>query len=77
MHAPMKFVEKGLAVTANGLWHVFNTANSIKRNPSFIPRWSDKPLQKSWEKTKPQLGWPRVTDSVSYTHLTLPTNREV
>ena len=27
MHAPMKYVEKGLAVTANGLWHVFNTAN--------------------------------------------------
>ena len=43
MHAPMKYVEKGLAVTANGLWHVFNTANNIKQNPSFTPRWSDKP----------------------------------
>src|SRR6186997_2071654 len=64
MHAPMKYVEKGLAITANGLWHVFNTANRIKQNPSFTPRWSDKPLQKSWEKTKPTLGWPRETDSL-------------
>ena len=64
MHAPMKYVEKGLALTANGLWHVFNTANKIKQNPSFTPRWSDKPLQKSWQKTKPPLGWPRKTDSL-------------
>src|SRR5215510_1141395 len=64
MHAPMKYVEKGLALTANGLWHVFNTANKIRQNPSFTPRWSDKPLQKSWQKTKPPLGWPRKTDSL-------------
>ena len=64
MHAPMKYVEKGLAITANGLWQVFSTANRIKQNPSFIPRWSDKPLLKSYEKTKPQLGWPRQTDSL-------------
>jgi hypothetical protein len=56
MHAPMKYVEKGLAVAANGIWQVFSTANTIKQNPSFTPRWSDKPLQKSWEKTKPTLG---------------------
>ena len=64
MHAPMKYVEKGLALTANGLWHAFSTANKIRQNPSFTPRWSDKPLQKSYEKTKPQLGWPRETDSL-------------
>ena len=64
MHAPMKYVEKGLALTANGLWQLFSTANRIKQNPSFTPRWSDKPLQKSYEKTKPQLGWPRETDSL-------------
>src|SRR4026209_2213533 len=64
MHAPMKYVEKGLAITANGIWQVFSTANKIKQNPSFIPRWSDKPLLKSYEKTKPQLGWPRETDSL-------------
>jgi uncharacterized radical SAM superfamily Fe-S cluster-containing enzyme len=64
MRAPIKYVEKGLAVTANGLWHLFSAANSVRQNPSFIPRWSDKPLLKSWQKTKPPLGWPRETDSL-------------
>src|SRR5690606_10428485 len=31
---------------------------------SFTPKWSDKPLLKSWEKVKPPLGWPRETDSL-------------
>ena len=26
--------------------------------------WSEKPLLKSWQKTKPTLGWPRTTDSL-------------
>src|SRR4026208_1211077 len=64
MHAPMKYVEKGLAITANGIWQVVSHAKRIKQTPSFIPRWSDKPLLKSYEKTKPQLGWPRETDSL-------------
>jgi len=64
MHAPMKYVEKGLSIAANGVWQVFSTANRIKQNPSFIPRWSDKPLLKSYQKTKPPLGWPRETDSL-------------
>ena len=33
-------------------------------NPSFTPKWSEKPLLKSWQKTKPTLGWPRTTDSL-------------
>src|SRR5689334_24612980 len=64
MHAPAKYVEKGLAIAANGIWQVFSTANKIAQNPSFIPRWSDKPLLKSYQKTKPPLGWPRETDSL-------------
>jgi uncharacterized radical SAM superfamily Fe-S cluster-containing enzyme len=64
MHAPIKYLEKGLAVAANGAWTVFNGLNQIGQNPSFIPKWSDKPLLKSYEKTKPPLGWPRQTDSL-------------
>jgi hypothetical protein len=64
MHAPIKYVEKGLALAANGAWQVFSTANRIRRNASFTPRWSDRPLLKSWQKTKPPLGWPRETDSL-------------
>src|SRR3982751_2128065 len=64
MHAPIKYMEKGLVVTANGAWAVFNQLNKLKQNPSFIPGWSEKPLLKSYEKTKPPLGWPRETDSL-------------
>ncbi len=64
MHKPIKYVEKLLSVSANGAWKVFDTINQIKQNPSFTPRWSDKPLLKSYEKTKPPLGWPRETDSL-------------
>ncbi len=64
MHAPIKYVEKGLAVAAEGAWQVFSRINRIKPNPSFTPNWSDKPLLKSYQKTKPPLGWPRETDSL-------------
>src|SRR5438105_2986758 len=64
MHKPIKFVEKGLSIAANGAWVVFNGLNQIHQRPSFIPNWSDKPLRKSYEKTKPPLGWPRETDSL-------------
>jgi uncharacterized radical SAM superfamily Fe-S cluster-containing enzyme len=64
MHAFAKYVEKGLSVFANGAWLVFSPLNKIRPNPSFTPTWSDKPLLKSWEKTKPPLGWPRQTDSL-------------
>ena len=64
MAKPVKYVEKGLAVTANLLWHIYEPLNRIKPNPSFTPKWSDKPLLKSYQKTKPPLGWPRTTDSL-------------
>ena len=64
MHAPIKYFEKGLSVAANGAWMVFNGLNKISQKPSFTPKWSDKPLLKSYQKTKPPLGWPRETDSL-------------
>ena len=64
MHAPIKYAEKALSVAANGAWHVFSRLNAIAPNDSFIPKWSEKPLQKSYQKTKPPLGWPRETDSL-------------
>jgi len=64
MHAPIKYLEKGLTLAANGAWSVFSQVNRISPGASFIPKWSEKPLLKSWEKTKPPLGWPRETDSL-------------
>jgi uncharacterized radical SAM superfamily Fe-S cluster-containing enzyme len=64
MHKPIKYFEKAFTYVAGAVWTVFDKANQIRQNPSFTPRWSEKPLLKSWEKAKPQLGWPRETDSL-------------
>jgi 7,8-dihydro-6-hydroxymethylpterin dimethyltransferase len=64
MHKPVKYFEKAVAVSANGIWQVFDRLNQIKQSPSFTPKWSDKPLLKSYQKAKPPLGWPRETDSL-------------
>ncbi|HXG65105.1 MAG TPA: radical SAM protein [Blastocatellia bacterium] len=64
MRKPVKYVEKGLATVANAAWFVFERLNRINPNPSFTPKWSDKPLLKSYQKSKPPLGWPRATDSL-------------
>src|SRR5437016_11477733 len=64
MHASTKYFEKALSFAANGAWFAFKRLNRFRPNKSFTPRWSDKPLLKSWEKTKPPLGWPRQTDSL-------------
>ena len=64
MHKPIKYVEKAITVAANGAWFAFERLNRINPNPSFTPKWSDKPLLKSYQKQKPPLGWPRTTDSL-------------
>ena len=64
MHKPIKHVEKAVTVAAEAAWRLFDFANRINPNPSFTPKWSDKPLLKSYEKSKPPLGWPRSTDSL-------------
>src|SRR5712671_3752189 len=64
MHKPIKYAEKALTVAAGAAWTVFDKLNQIRQNPSFTPKWSDKPLLKSYQKSKPPLGWPRTTDSL-------------
>ncbi len=65
MHKPIKYLEKAMSIAANGAWQIFCWSNNLfPENPSFTPRWSDKPLLKSREKSKPPLGWPRQTDSL-------------
>jgi len=64
MAKPVKYVEKAVTYAAGGAWAVFERLNRINPNPSFTPKWSEKPLLKSYQKTKPPLGWPRSTDSL-------------
>ena len=64
MSKATKVAETAVTAAAGVAWKVFNALNSIKPNPSFTPKWSEKPLLKSGEKQKPPLGWPRTTDSL-------------
>ena len=64
MHKPVKYFEKAVTYAAEGAWQIFERVNRIHPNPSFTPKWSEKPLLKSYEKSKPPLGWPRTTDSL-------------
>src|SRR5258708_26136110 len=64
MHKPIKYAEKAVTLLAGAAWSVFEKVNKISPNPSFTPKWSEKPLLKSYEKMKPTLGWPRTTDSL-------------
>src|SRR3712207_8681106 len=61
---PIKHAERGLTLIAGGLFNAIQSVNKYRPNPSFTPKWSDKPLLKSWQKSKPTLGWPRTTDSL-------------
>src|ERR1700689_1816873 len=64
MPKAIKYVAKAAVYAAKGAWVVYERLNRISPNPSFTPKWADKPLQKSWQKEKPPLGWPRTTDSL-------------
>ena len=64
MPKAVKYVEKAAVYAAKGAWVVFERLNRISPNAGFTPKWSDKPLLKSYQKEKPPLGWPRTTDSL-------------
>src|SRR5438874_2604040 len=50
MRAPTKYVEKGLTMFAGRAFDTIQFFNRYRPNPGFTPKWSDKPLQKSWQK---------------------------
>src|SRR5579864_1401720 len=59
-----KVVDQAVCSTATVVFDSVQFFNRYRPGATFIPKWSDKPLLKSWQKTKPQLGWPRQTDSL-------------
>src|SRR6204780_1262266 len=64
MSRAVKYTERAVTIFAQGAWSVFERVNRISPNLSFTPKWSEKPLLKSYQKEKPPLGWPRTTDSL-------------
>ena len=59
-----KLFDAAVCKTAAAAFDTIQFVNKHHPSPSFTPKWSEKPLLKSWEKTKPTLGWPRTTDSL-------------
>ncbi len=59
-----KVFDYALCKTAALTFNTIQFFNKYRPSPSFTPKWSDKPLLKSWERSKPTLGWPRTTDSL-------------
>jgi uncharacterized radical SAM superfamily Fe-S cluster-containing enzyme len=55
---------RAVRATANAAWHGFQWFNRRVPARSFHPEWSPEPLPKSWERSKPPLGFPRRTDSL-------------
>ncbi len=59
-----KLFDEALCHTAGVAFDAIQFFNKYRPNPSVTPQWSDKPMLKSWKKTRPILGWPRSTDSL-------------
>ena len=61
---PWRPVELALTGGARLLWPAFQAINRRFEGTAFHPKWSAAPLLKSHERSMPQLGWPRTTDSL-------------
>src|SRR5207253_1599804 len=59
-----RVIEAAASSLANLGWSGFQAVNRRIVGGSFQPPWAPRPLLKSWERTSPQLGWPRTTDSL-------------
>jgi uncharacterized radical SAM superfamily Fe-S cluster-containing enzyme len=57
-------LEKLAATTARVAWPLVKLYNDRFERPSIKPAWAPAPLIKRRERTFPQLGWPRTTDSL-------------
>ncbi len=57
-------LEKLASKTARALWPWVLRYNARFENPSVQPAWAPAPLLKRRERSFPQLGWPRETDSL-------------
>jgi uncharacterized radical SAM superfamily Fe-S cluster-containing enzyme len=59
-----RVAQRALARTAHAVWPLVRKFNVTFERPSPSPRWAPGPLLKRRERTFPELGWPRETDSL-------------
>src|SRR5262245_35523650 len=56
--------ERFAVAAAQAAWPLIRKYNTAFEGRSIQPRWAPAPLLKARERTVPQLGWPRQTDSL-------------
>ena len=61
---PTRVLTRALTRSAQGVWPLVQRLNKAIERPSAQPAWAPAPLLKRRERTFPQLGWPRETDSL-------------
>src|SRR4051794_14119299 len=59
-----KPLEFALVAAARMSWPMFQAVNKRINPNTFHPAWAPAPLLKSQQRSKPQFGWPRTTDSL-------------
>ena len=52
-----KSFDWALCKSAAGAFNTIQFFNKYNPNPSFTPKWSDKPILKSWEKIFADVNW--------------------
>jgi uncharacterized radical SAM superfamily Fe-S cluster-containing enzyme len=63
--AEAKLLDRAVVRTAKIAWPVFQSINKFFKDGKAIwPKWAPAPLLKSYERTRPTLGFPRQTDSL-------------
>jgi len=58
------FFGAGVSAAAELLWKTFHTINRLVPDTPYHPRWAPEPWKKQAQRTFPQLGFPRETDSL-------------
>src|ERR1700689_3827831 len=64
LHRATRIAEHALTRGAHAVWPLVARYNRAFERPSVHPKWAPAPLLKRRERTFPELGWPRETDSL-------------
>jgi 7,8-dihydro-6-hydroxymethylpterin dimethyltransferase len=64
LHAAARGAQRSLSRAAKAVWPLVQRYNAAFERPSPAPKWAPAPLLKRRERTFPELGWPRETDSL-------------
>src|SRR5882757_6526882 len=64
LQSTVRQAERALSAAARTAWPYVQKLNRVIERPGKLPKWAPAPLLKRRERTFPQLGFPRTTDSL-------------